>query len=55
MKKIILLLTFTISSTLAFAQGQLSGDLMMYFNFFQRDSSINAANNPLYDNFLIGG
>lgn len=55
MKKIILLLTFTISSTFAFAQGQLSGDLMMNVNFFQRDSAINAANNPLYDNFLSGG
>ncbi len=37
------------------AQGNLSGDLMMNVNFFQRDSSINAANNPLYDNLLSGG
>ncbi|EDO25384.1 predicted protein, partial [Nematostella vectensis] len=27
----------------------------MNVNFFQRDSAINAANNPLYDNFLSGG
>ena len=37
------------------AQGNLSGDLMMNVNFFQRDSAINASNNPLYDNFLSGG
>jgi len=41
--------------TRAAAQGTLSGDLMMNVNFFQRDSSINAANNPLYDNYLSGG
>ena len=28
---------------------------MANVNFFQRDSSINAANNPLYDNYLSGG
>lgn len=36
-------------------QGQLSGDLMMNVNFYDRDSTINAANNPLYDNYLSGG
>ncbi len=36
-------------------QGTLSGDLMANVNFFQRDSAINAANNPLYDNVLSGG
>ncbi len=39
----------------ASGQGTLSGDLMMNANFFQRDPSINAANNPLYDNYLSGG
>ncbi len=36
-------------------QGNLSGDLMMNVNFFQRDTNIKAANNPLYDNLLSGG
>jgi len=36
-------------------QGQLSGDLMMNVNFYDRDTAINAANNPLYDNYLSGG
>ncbi len=35
--------------------GNLSGDVMANVNFFQRDTSINAANNPLYDNLLSGG
>lgn len=35
--------------------GKLSGDLMMNANFFDRDAEINAANNPLYDNYLSGG
>lgn len=39
----------------AAAQGTLSGDLMMNGYFFQRDEAINAANNPLYDNYLSGG
>lgn len=34
---------------------QVSGDLMLNANFFQRDSSIGAANNSLYDNYLSGG
>ncbi|MBS1773373.1 MAG: hypothetical protein JST82_10975 [Bacteroidetes bacterium] len=37
------------------AQGTLSGDFMMNANFFQRDTVIKAANNPLYDNYLSGG
>ncbi|MBU3675756.1 MAG: hypothetical protein FGM54_01035 [Chitinophagaceae bacterium] len=37
------------------AQGYISGDLMMNVNFFQRDTNIKAAGNPLYDNFLSGG
>ena len=36
-------------------QGNLSGDLMMNVNFFQRDTNIKAAGNQLYDNFLSGG
>lgn len=57
MKKSIAFLTFIIvfANNFAFAQGQLSGDLMMNVNFFQRDTNINAANNPLYDNYLSGG
>jgi len=55
MKKIITAV-FLISSLSAFAQqGNLSGDLMMNVNFFQRDTNIKAAGNPLYDNFLSGG
>jgi len=34
--------------------GTLSGDLMMNMNFFQRDTAIKAAGNPLYDNYLSG-
>ncbi len=56
MKKVVLFLTaaLLLNSSLH-AQGTLSGDLMMNANFFQRDSAINAANNPLYDNYLSGG
>jgi len=35
--------------------GTLSGDLMTNVKFFHRDTAINAANNPLYDNYLSGG
>jgi hypothetical protein len=35
--------------------GNLSGDLMMTVNFFQRDTNIKASGNQLYDNFLSGG
>jgi hypothetical protein len=36
-------------------QGNLSGDLMMTANFFERDTNIKASGNPLYDNLLSGG
>lgn len=41
----------------AFAQGagNLSGDLMLNANFFQRDTAIKASDNQLYDNYLSGG
>lgn len=55
MKKLRLLCALSMLGTGAYAQGNLSGDLMMNVNFFQRDSAINAANNPLYDNYLSGG
>lgn len=35
--------------------GRLSGNIMLNANLFQRDSSIGAAGNPLYDNLLSGG
>lgn len=35
--------------------GNLSGNLMLNGNFFQRDTAIGAAGNPLYDNLLSGG
>lgn len=35
--------------------GNLSGDLMVNGNFFQRDTSIKASGNQLYDNYLSGG
>lgn len=34
--------------------GMLSGDIMINGNFFQRDPSIGASDNPLYDNLLSG-
>ncbi len=55
MKKAALFLTISLLTVKAFAQGHLSGDFMMNANFFQRDSGINAANNPLYDHYLSGG
>ena len=36
------------------AQGTFSGDLMTNLNFFQRDPSIKASGNTLYDNYLSG-
>ncbi len=47
-------LFFSVGQNL-FGQGRLSGDLMTNVNFFQRDTNIKAAGNPLYDNFLSGG
>ena len=38
----------------ALTQGTFSGDMMMNLNFFQRDVSIKASGNPLYDNALSG-
>ena len=56
MRKTTILLALVITSyTQSKAQGTLSGDFMMNANFYQRDSNINAANNPLYDNLLSGG
>ncbi len=55
MRKASLVLLLILCTTRIFAQGTLSGDLMMNANFFERDPKINAANNPLYDNYLSGG
>lgn len=52
-KQAILFLLICMSGRL-FAQGTFSGDLMMNLNFFMRDTSIKASNNPLYDNALSG-
>ncbi len=55
MKKI-LIIVFILGGVLQIqAQGNLSGDLMANVNFFQRDTAIKAAGNPLYDNYLSGG
>ncbi len=55
MKRLFLVLFLICSASCLHAQGTLSGDLMANVNFFQRDSLINASNNPLYDNRLSGG
>ncbi|RYD57706.1 MAG: hypothetical protein EOP56_07995 [Sphingobacteriales bacterium] len=55
MKKITVLALSALITSGAYAQGTLSGDLMANVNFFQRDTAIKAANNPLYDNYLSGG
>ena len=55
MKKVLLSLLSVIGLSATAQQGNLSGDLMMSVNFFQRDTNIKAAGNPLYDNFLSGG
>ena len=55
MRKITFLLLLSLASFRSHAQGNLSGDLMMNVNFFDRDTAINASNNPLYDNTLSGG
>ena len=54
MRKSSLLFLILIISSKVFAQGTFSGDLMMNLNFFQRDTNIKAAGNPLYDNYLSG-
>ncbi|OJW79471.1 MAG: hypothetical protein BGO69_12090 [Bacteroidetes bacterium 46-16] len=55
MRKIALLFLLAFISVKIYAQGTLSGDLMLNANFFQSDTSIGAGNNPLYDNYLSGG
>lgn len=54
-KKILLLILLTYAKVIIAQQGNLSGDLMMNVNFFQRDTNIKASGNQLYDNFLSGG
>ena len=55
MKNTALFFLLSLLTVNGFAQGHLSGDLMMNVNFFQRDSTIKASDNPLYDNYLSGG
>jgi hypothetical protein len=55
MRKIIFLLLLSLAAMHSFAQGTLSGDLQTNVNFFNKDTAINASNNPLYDNTLSGG
>lgn len=56
MRKITFLLLLSLAAVRSYGQGgTLSGDLMMNVNFFDRDTAINAAYNPLYDNTLSGG
>lgn len=54
MRNLLILIFFLLFDIQIFAQGTLSGDFMMNMNFFQRDSSIRASDNPLYDNYLNG-
>ncbi len=54
MKKAAVLFFIMITAVNLFGQGTFSGDLMMNMNFFQRDTSIKASGNPLYDNALSG-
>lgn len=44
----------TINSIQAQEYGTLTGDIHLNANFFQRDTSIGASDNPLYDNLLSG-
>lgn len=58
MKKYLLAATAIVGfafNTTAQNTGNLSGNLMLNGNFFQRDTAIGAAGNPLYDNLLSGG
>jgi len=57
MKKIFLLATIILFYTSSFAQnlGRISGSLQYNQNFYQRDTTIGASGNPLYDNKLSGG
>ncbi len=56
MNKAILFLATLCVPFFLFAQegGTLSGDIQTNVNFFQKDSSIGASGNPLYDNALTG-
>src|ERR1700761_5260862 len=54
MKKAAILFLLLFITGKILAQGTFSGDLMMNMNFFQRDTNIKAAGNPLYDNYLSG-
>lgn len=53
-KSILYPLLFLLFPASVFAQGTLSGDLQANVNFFQKDTSIGASDNPLYDNYLSG-
>ncbi len=55
LKLVFVLTVFIAPQKVSFAQGRLSGDIMMNVNFFRPDSAIGASGNPLYDNFLSGG
>ncbi len=55
MKKLALIGMLAIGSFAAQAQGTLSGNLTSNMNFYNRDSSINAMGNPLYNNLMSGG
>ena len=57
MKKIIFLLLTSAISFFSNAQnlGRITGSLQYNQNFYQRDSTIGASGNPLYDNRLSGG
>ncbi|MBP6456155.1 MAG: hypothetical protein KA275_05435 [Chitinophagaceae bacterium] len=55
MKKFFIALSFLFLTENIVAQGNFSGDLMTNVNFFNRDTSIGASGNPLYDNYLSGG
>lgn len=55
MKKLTLYVFTLLACNSVFGQGKISGDLMMNLNFFQKDTAIKAAGNPLYDNYLSGG
>lgn len=54
MKKTAFLMFLSLLTVRVWGQGTFSGDFMMNLNFFQRDSSIKASGNPLYDNYLSG-
>ncbi|PCH67112.1 MAG: hypothetical protein COC01_06555 [Bacteroidetes bacterium] len=53
LKRSVLIALAFLSSSSLFAQ--VSGDLMMNYNFYDRDPKIGAFNNKLYDNYLSGG